>query len=149
MVCLPGGEFLMGGVQGRPDETPAHKVQVSAFLIDKFEVTHEMFAKVQLPDPSHWQDSPKKPVERVRWRDAKQYCNERSLLEGLNLCYDEKSMDWDCDYAANGYRLPTESEWEYSARAGMDGPYEFGQPDKLRQYVWFVANADQRTYSVG
>ena len=149
MVNLPGGEFLMGSVQGRPDETPAHKVQVSAFLIDKFEVTHEMFAKVQLPDPSHWQDSPKKPVERVRWRDAKQYCNERSLLEGLNPCYNEKSMDWDCDYAANGYRLPTEAEWEYSARAGMDGPYEFGQPDKLRQYAWFAANADQRTHPVG
>ena len=50
--------------------------------MDKFEVTHEMFTKAQLPNPSHWQDNPKKPVERVRWRDAKQYCNERSLLEG-------------------------------------------------------------------
>ena len=149
MVYLPGGEFLMGSVQGRADETPAHKVQVSAFLIDKFEVTHEMFAKVQLPDPSHWQDNPRKPVERVRWRDAKQYCNERSLLEGLNPCYDERTMDWDCDYAANGYRLPTEAEWEYSARAGMDGPYEFGQPDKLRQYAWFAPNADQKTHAVG
>jgi len=149
MVYLPGGEFLMGSVQGRADETPAHKVQVSAFLIDKFEVTHELFAKVQLPDPSHWQDSPKKPVERVRWRDAKQYCNERSLLEGLQPCYDEKTMDWDCDYAAKGYRLPTEAEWEYAARAGMDGAYEFGPPDKLRQYAWFTANADQKTHPVG
>ena len=149
MVSLSGGEFLMGSAQGNPDESPPHKVQVSAFLIDKFEVTHELMTKVQLPNPSHWQDSPKKPLERVRWRDAKQYCNERSLLEGLQPCYNEKTMDWDCDYAANGYRLPTEAEWEYAARAGSDGLYDFGQPDKLRQYAWFAANADQKTHPVG
>lgn len=149
MVALPGGEFLMGSVQGNADERPSHKVQVSGFLIDKFEVTHDLMAKVQLPNPSHWQDSPKKPLERVRWRDAKQYCNERSLLEGLQPCYNEKTMDWDCDYAANGYRLPTEAEWEYAARAGTEGPFDFGQPDKLRQYAWFAANADQKTHPVG
>jgi formylglycine-generating enzyme required for sulfatase activity len=88
-------------------------------------------------------------VERVRWRDAKQYCNERSLLEGLKPCYNEKTMDWDCDYAASGYRLPTEAEWEYAAGAGVNGAYEFGQPDKLRQYAWFADNADQKTHSVG
>ena len=149
MVYLPGGEFPMGSVKGGPDETPAHQVRVSAFLIDKFEVTHEMFAKVQLLDPSHWQESPKKPVERVRWRDAKQYCNERSLLEGLKPCYDEETMDWDCDPSAEGYRLPTEAEWEYAAGAGGDGAYELGQPDKLRPYAWFNANADQKTHPVG
>ncbi len=149
MVSLPGGEFTMGSNQGNPDEAPAHKVRVSAFLIDKFEVTHEMFAKVQLPDPSHWQDSPKKPVERVRWLDAKRYCNERSLLEGLKPCYNEKTADWDCDYSADGYRLPTEAEWEYACRAGTDGPYDFAQPDKLRQYAWFADNADQKTHPVG
>ncbi len=149
MVALPGGGYLMGSDQGNADERPAHKVTVSAFLIDKFEVTHALFTKVQLPNPSHWQDSPKKPLERVRWRDAKQYCNERSLLEGLRPCYNEKTMDWDCDYAANGYRLPTEAEWEYAARAGTEEPYDFGAPDKLRQYAWFAANADQRTHPVG
>jgi formylglycine-generating enzyme required for sulfatase activity len=83
MVSLPGGEFIMGSNKGNADEAPAHKVRISAFLIDKYEVTHEMFRKAQLPNPSRWQDNPNKPVERVRWRDAKQYCNERSLLEGL------------------------------------------------------------------
>jgi formylglycine-generating enzyme required for sulfatase activity len=149
MVYLPGGEFLMGNNQGNPDETPAHKVKVSGFLMDKFEVTHEMFAKAQLPNPSHWQDNPQKPVERVRWRDAKQYCNERSLLEGLTPCYNEKTADWDCDYSANGYRLPTEAEWEYACRAGTEGPYDFGAPDKLRQYAWFAGNADRQTHPVG
>jgi formylglycine-generating enzyme required for sulfatase activity len=149
MISLPAGEFIMGSDKGTADEAPAHKVGISAFLIDKYEVTHELFTKAQLPNPSHWQDSPRKPVERVRWRDAKQYCNERSLLEGLKPCYDEKTADWDCDYAANGYRLPTEAEWEYACRAGTDGPYDFGEPDKLRQYAWFADNAGEKTHVVG
>jgi formylglycine-generating enzyme len=149
MVYLPGGSFSMGSSQGNPDEMPVHQVALTAFAIDKFEVTQEMFAKVQLPNPSHWQDTPKKPVERVRWRDAKQFCNERSLLEALKPCYNEKTTDWDCDYTASGYRLPTEAEWEYACRAGSDGPYDFGQADKLRQYAWFTDNSDQKTHATG
>ena len=148
MVYLPGGEFMMGSNQGSPDEAPAHKVKLTPFLIDKFEVTQEMFAKAQLPNPSHWQD-PKRPVERVRWRDAKEYCNERSTMEGLKVCYNERTPDWDCDYAANGYRLPTEAEWEYAARAGTELPYDFGSADKLRQFAWFVDNGDEKTHAVG
>lgn len=149
MVYLPGGEFTLGTDKGNPDEGPAHKVKVSAFLMDAYEVTHDQFAKAQLPNPSHWQDNPKKPVERVRWRDAKQYCNERSLLEGLKPCYNEKTADWDCDDSAEGYRLPTEAEWEYAARAGTDGAYEFGTADKLRSYSWFADTASERTHAVG
>lgn len=148
MISLPGGEFTMGSTQGNPDEAPAHPIKVSPFLIDKFEVTQEMFAKAQLPNPSHWQD-PKKPVERVRWRDAKQYCNERSILEGLKPCYNEKTPDWDCDYSAAGYRLPTEAEWEYAARAGTTDAFDFGSADKLRQYAWFGENAEDKTHAVG
>jgi sulfatase modifying factor 1 len=149
MVCLPGGTFTMGSDHGNPDEAPAHRVTVGAFAMDSYPVTHEMFAKAQLPDPSHWQDNPKSPVERVRWRDAKEYCNERSRLEGLKPCYNEKTPDWDCDYSANGYRLPTEAEWEYAARAGSDGPDDYGSPDALRQYAWFADNSDQKTHPVG
>ena len=149
MVYVPGGEFMMGSSQGNPDEAPAHKVRVTGFLMDKFEVTHEMLKRAQLPNPSHWQENAKNPVERIRWRDAKQYCNERSILDGLKPCYNEKTSDWDVDFSANGYRLPTEAEWEYAAHAGTDGPYDFGQPDKLRQYAWFAENADQKTHAVG
>jgi formylglycine-generating enzyme required for sulfatase activity len=149
MVYLPGGAFTMGDDRGNPDEAPAHKVSVTGFLMDKFEVTHEMFSKAQLPDPSHWQDIPQKPVERVRWRDAKRYCNERSLIEGLKPCYNEKTVDWDCDYSATGYRLPTEAEWEYACRAGTETPYDFGRADRLRQYAWAAENSDQKTHLVG
>jgi formylglycine-generating enzyme required for sulfatase activity len=149
MIAVPAGEFTMGSDHGNPDEAPAHRVRVSAFLIDKVEVTHEMFAKVQLPNPSHWQDNPRKPVERVRWRDAKQYCNERSLMEKLKPCYNERTADFDCDFSADGYRLPTEAEWEYACRAGSESPYDFGSVDKLRQFAWFGDNGAEKTHVVG
>jgi formylglycine-generating enzyme required for sulfatase activity len=150
MVFLPDGEFTMGtGSSGNPDEAPAHKVKLTGFLIDKFEVTQELFAKAQLPNPSHWNENPRKPVERVRWRDAKQYCNERSILEGLKPCYNEKTPDWDCDYSADGYRLPTEAEWEFAARAGTQGDFEFGQADKLRMFSWFGENSNEQSHPVG
>ncbi len=149
MVWIPGGEFTMGDNQGNSDEGPAHLVRVSAFLMDTYEVTQELLAQVQLPNPSRWNGLPGRPVERVRWRDAKQYCNERSLLEGLKPCYNEKTPDWDCDFTADGYRLPTEAEWEYACRAGSGSRYDFGQPEKLKQYAWFDANGDQKTHAVG
>lgn len=149
MILLPGGKFTMGNDKGNPDEAPAHAVTVTGFAMDKFEVTQDLLAKVQLPNPSHWGDNPKRPVERARWRDAKQYCNERSILEGLKPCYDEKTEDWNCDYSANGYRLPTEAEWEYACKAGATGDYDFGGADKLRQFSWFAENGDQKTHIVG
>ena len=149
MVYLPGGTFQMGDDHGGRDEAPAHRVTVTGFLMDIYEVTHEMYVKAQLPDPSHWRDTPRGPVERVRWRDAKQYCNERSVLEGLKPCYDEKTPDWDCNVAASGYRLPTEAEWEFASRAGTTGPYEFGSVDKLRLHAWFGDNAEAKTHPVG
>lgn len=149
MIYLPGGEFLMGSERGNPDEAPAHKVRVSPFLMDKFEVTQAMFKEAQLPNPSHWQQNPQQPVEQVRWLDAKRYCNERSLLEQLQPCYNEKTPDWKCNYSANGYRLPTEAEWEYACRAGTSGHYDFERPDKLRQYAWFADNSERMTHIVG
>lgn len=147
MVALPGGEFTMGNDRGNRDEAPAHQVRLSPFLIDKFEVTQAMFKQAQLPNPSHWQENPEKPVERVRWIDAKRYCNERSLLEQLQPCYNEKTQGWDCNYSASGYRLPTEAEWEYACRAGE--PLNDERPEKLRQYAWFADNAEQKTHIVG
>jgi formylglycine-generating enzyme required for sulfatase activity len=149
MVYLPGGQFTMGADGGNADEAPPHAVTVSAFLMDRYPVTHQQFADVQLPDPSHWQDNMRTPVERVRWRDAKGYCNERSRAEKLKPCYDEKTVEWDCDYSADGYRLPTEAEWEYAGRAGTQTPYEFGAKEDLRQYAWFSENADRKTHPVG
>ena len=145
MVYLPGGTFTMGSASGNPDEAPPHKVQVQP-------VPHGQvrghpgpcWPKSSCRTPPIGRTAPNKPVERVRWRDAKQFCNERSLLEGLKPCYNEKTPDWDCDYTANGYRLPTEAEWEYACRAGSNEPYDFGPPAKLRQYAWFATIRTRR-----
>ena len=148
MVSIPGGQFTMGSAD-TPEESPPHKVTVTAFLMDKYPVTHDLFEKFELPDGSHWSDPRKTPVESIRWRDAKLFCNVRSEKEGLKPCYNEKTVEWDCDYTANGYRLPTEAEWEYAARAGTDKPYDFGAVDQLGQYAWFAQNSDSRTHPVG
>ena len=148
MVFLPGGTFVMGSDKESPDEGPAHEVTIGSFMIDQTEVTHAMFEKVQLPNPSHWQDDPNKPVEQVRWRDAKLYCNERSLLEGLTPCYDEAQAGWPCHYEANGYRLPTEAEWEFAARAGSSDRYPFGER-AIKQSAWYGENAGKKSHIVG
>ena len=149
MVFIPGGSFEMGTEKGEEDEAPIHSVTVSPFAMDTYEVYHELFVKAELPNPSHWQDDPRKPVEQLRWRDAKQYCNERSLMEGLEPCYDEAKEGWPCDFERSGYRLPTEAEWEFAARAGSSHLYPSGSVSKLKQYAWFSDNASQKTYPVG
>ena len=104
MVYLRGGSFPMGSAKGNSDEAPEHKVSVGALLMDKYEVTGAQYVTAQMPNPSRWHDHPKNPVEQVRWRDAKQYCNERSLLEKLKPCYNEKTPGWDCDRVSPAHR---------------------------------------------
>ena len=147
MVAIPGGWFEMGSERGGSDEKPVHKVWISPFLMDVYEVTQDQFKKYQLPDPSHFKN-PDNPLEQINWTDATLYCNDRSLAEGLEPCYDEET--WDCNFAANGYRLPTEAEWEYACRAGTSTEYSFGNNKaKLRTYGWYVDNSSGKTHPSG
>ncbi len=147
MVLIPAGEFLMGDEQGDSDEKPAHKVQVSAFAMDRREITQAAYEALTQKNPSKFK-SPEKPVEQVDWYHAALYCNLRSLKEGLKPCYDAKTLD--CDFQASGYRLPTEAEWEYACRAGSRSRYGFGDdPGQLKSYAWFKANAAQTTHPPG
>jgi formylglycine-generating enzyme required for sulfatase activity len=149
MVFLSGGQFAMGSEQGEADEQPKHVVSISPFAIDRFEVTHAQFTKAQLPNPSKWQDDPRGPVNQLRWREAKIYCNERSIAEGLESCYDELTSGLPCDFSKNGYRLPTEAEWEYAARCGASGEYPFGAENKLSGFAWHGGNSNGRAHVVG
>ncbi len=146
MVLLPAGELVMGGA-GSPDEQPARRVRVPAFHVDVFEVTQKAYQRLVGMNPSKFKD-PNRPVERVSWRAAARYCNLRSLREGLRPCY---SSDFRaCDFDADGYRLPTEAEWEYACRAGTSTAYSFGtDAAQLGRYAWYKANSHKTTHPVG
>lgn len=145
IVQLPGGRFMMGN-KDEVDAAP-HEIVVSSFYMDKHLVTQEQYQKVMGSNPSRWKGD-KNPVEQVRWSDAVKFCNKRSELEGLQPCYDLKT--WKCDFDANGYRLPTEAEWEYACRAGSTTAYFFGDtPAKLGDYGWYDRNSGGHPRPVG
>ncbi len=151
MVLVPAGRFSMGSTDGKPDEAPVHEVWVDSFYMDRTEVTQEQYSRLAVVNPSHFNresfKGENRPVEQISWADAAMYCNLRSRNEGLQPCYDETTTA--CNFAANGYRLPTEAEWEYACRAGSDKAYCFGSDARqLSQYAWFGENADKKTQPV-
>lgn len=147
VVTVPGGKFLMGNAQGAEDERPPHEVEISSFVIDKYEFTQDLLAKLETPNPSHFKGD-RRPAEQIRWTDAALICNARSRAEGLEPCYDEATFA--CNFDASGYRLPTEAEWEYAARAGSETvePLEVKLPD-LDAQACYAGNSGQQTDLVG
>jgi len=145
MVLIAGGTFTMGD----PDEVdaPPHPVTVGAFWMDRYLVTQEQYQALMGSNPSRWK-GPRNPVEQVRWWDAVKFCNQRSVAEGFRPCYDLQTFQ--CDFQANGYRLPTDAEWEFACRAGTTTAYFFGdQPARLGDYGWFEQNAGGHPRPVG
>ncbi|OHB76183.1 MAG: hypothetical protein A2Z25_13180, partial [Planctomycetes bacterium RBG_16_55_9] len=147
MIAIPGGWFEMGSDGRGPDESPVHRIWVSSFWMDRYEVAQAEFTKHQISDPSHFKN-PNNPLEQINWTDAATYCNERSLAEGLEPCYDEET--WKCNFDASGYRLPTEAEWEYACRAGTSTEYSFSNNARqLDDHGWFSGNSSKKTHPVG
>ena len=122
------------------DELPAHPVKLSGFAIGKYEVSNAEFERFW-PEHRQWRDGyswrDREPVIYVDWRDAARYCNWLSKQSGLAVVYDEKT--WAADAKANGFRLPTEAEWEYVATGrGENREYPWGHDRRNR---WFTATS--------
>ena len=106
-------------VEGGTFNNSTADITISDFYLSKFEVTQAEYEAVMGNNPSYYPGD-NKPVEKVTWYNAVEYCNARSIQEGLTPCYD--TSDWSYDFSANGYRLPTEMEWMYAAKGGNQQP---------------------------
>jgi len=130
MVAIPGGSFEMGSMF--LDEQPVHLVNVTAFLLGRTEVTQGEWIAVMGSNPSTFkQCGVNCPVENISWNDAQEFARRLSQKTGKT------------------YRLPSEAEWEYAARAGSNSKWSFGDDEsQLAAYAWFYNNSGQTTHTV-
>lgn len=124
-VLIKGGTFQMGSPESeawRSADEAQHSVTLSDFYMSKYELTQKEYEEITGNNPSNFSGEDL-PVENISWLDAVAFCNARSEKEGLTPAYtiDDQNVSW--DRSANGYRLPTEAEWEYACRAGTTTPF--------------------------
>lgn len=144
--------------------------KIGDFEICKHEVTQKEFASILRRNPSNFQEENTEnyPVENVTWFDAIEYCNKRSVREGLTPCYSyegEQNIDnWSiytlkntsnawrnikCNFDANGYRLPTENEWMYAAKGGINSHgYIYSGSNDSDDVAWDYGNSGHKTHEV-
>jgi formylglycine-generating enzyme required for sulfatase activity len=133
LVLIEGGTFTMGSPEnetGRRKHETQHQVTVSGFYLAKYPVTQNEYERLMGTNPSNFRGQ-NLPVENVSWFDTLEYCNKLSEAEGLSPVYafsgsgETLAAEWNRE--ADGYRLPTEAEWEYACRAGTATPYNTGE----------------------
>ena len=121
MVLVEGGTFMMGcrDSLGEADEYPLHEVTVSDFYIGKYEVTQALWVEIYGEVPAGLNDSiPNWSAFGPSWYQALEFLNALSLHDGYEPCYNTSGSNIVCDFTKNGYRFPTEAEWEFAARGG-------------------------------
>lgn len=128
LVLVDSGSFQMGSNNGKNDQSPIHKVSLSPFYMSKYEVTQSQWFAIMGTEPGFHKGCPTCPVENVSWYDAQQFIKKLNNLTN------------------DGYRLPTEAEWEYSARGGN---VSAGRSVKMEKIGWFYENADKRSHPIG
>ena len=136
-VLIPAGSFLMGSTgspEGDDDERPIHEVRIShPFYLGKYPVTQGQCEAVTENNPSHFKGDANRPVENISWKDVQAFLRRLNEKEGGAF-----------------YRLPTEAEWEYAARAGSTTAYCFGDDEsQLGEYAWYAVNSNFTTHPVG
>ncbi|MDR2534656.1 MAG: formylglycine-generating enzyme family protein [Treponema sp.] len=150
MVWISGGGFQMGSADGETDELPVHTVQVSGFFLGKTPVTQKEYEALMGSNPSRHKGE-NLPVENVSWYDAVEYCNKLSILEGLSPAYSGSNDHIVCNFTVNGYRLPTEAEWEYAARGGNRDSlrFDYAGGNNITPLGWFKDNSEGQSHEVG
>ncbi|WP_344162873.1 formylglycine-generating enzyme family protein [Nocardiopsis rhodophaea] len=141
MVAVPPGRVTLSDRRTQR----SWPVDVAAFQMAAFPVTQSLYAQVIGQRPSTARGD-QLPVESVSWEDAVQFCNALSQREGLMPAYRfhaDDTAEW--DVSADGYRLPTEAEWEHACRAGTTGP-RYGQLDEV---AWYRGNSHGQIHPVG
>ncbi len=131
-ALVPAGEFIMGSKE-YDYEKPVHKVTIKKpFYLGIYPVTQKEWKVVMGDNPSSFKGD-NLPVEDVSWNDVQDFIKKLNEKEG-----------------ANKYRLPTEAEWEYAARAGTTTRYSFGDSEsELGDYAWYDGNSGSKTHEVG
>jgi formylglycine-generating enzyme required for sulfatase activity len=158
MVLVKPGSFQMGSVTGRSVEQPVHTVSITRpFYVSKYAITFDQYDEFHeetrsgspLPDDDG-RGRGTQPVVRVTWYDAVAYCNWLSERAGLIPCYSGRGITTKCDFSANGYRLPTEAEWEYAARGGHRSQgFTYAGSDNVDEVGWYLNNSGGERQPVG
>jgi len=123
--------------------------EMGDFYMGKFPVTQELYKKVMGHNPSVFKGS-YKPVENVNWFEAIAFLNKLSEMQGLTPCYKIDGEDVYFDTEADGYRLPSSSEWEWAQRGGIHSlGYTYAGSNNIDEVAWYSENSGDTTHNVG